>query len=170
MLAVQAKIIRRPETGTLWKNTKLQSRGSRIVLQSGGRVSVIRVLLVDDFARIREVARAMLNTNPDLQVVGEAADGLEAVHLAEKLQPDLIVLDLNLPTLNGLEAARRIRALSPGSKIVMVSQECSADIVQEAIHSGALGYVRKSAMAEQLIPTIEAVLQGKRLLLGMPDM
>jgi DNA-binding NarL/FixJ family response regulator len=108
-------------------------------LQDGVRVSVIRVLLVDDFARHREVIRAMLRANHDLQVVGEAADGLEGVRMAEQLQPDLIVLDLNLPSLNGLEAARRIRKLSPGSKIVIASQECSADLVQEAIRSGVMG-------------------------------
>ena len=128
---------------------------------------MIRVLLVDDFARHREIIREILRTNPDLQVVGEAADGLEAVHVAEKLQPDLIVLDLNLPSLNGLEAARRIRKLSPGSKIVMASEECSDDIVREAIRSGVLGYVRKSEMDSQLVPTIEAALQGKCLLPGM---
>jgi DNA-binding NarL/FixJ family response regulator len=76
-------------------------------------VSAIRVLLVDDFAKFREAVREMLSTNHDFQVVGEAADGLEAVHMAEKLQPDLIVLDLNLPSLNGLAAARRIQAKLP---------------------------------------------------------
>jgi DNA-binding NarL/FixJ family response regulator len=111
----------------------------------------------------------MLRANHDLQVVGEAADGLEGVRMAEQLQPDLIVLDLNLPSLNGLEAARRIRRLSPASKVVMASEECSDDIVQEAIRSGALGYVRKTEMASQLIPAIEAALQGKRLMLGIPD-
>jgi DNA-binding NarL/FixJ family response regulator len=135
---------------------------------SSWQMSVIRVLLVDDFARHREIIRAILRANHDLQVVGEAADGLEAVQLAERLQPDLIVLDLNLPCLNGLEAARRIRKLSPGSKIVMASEEYSDDIVQEAVRSGALGYVRKSEIVSQLIPTIEAALKGKRLLLGMP--
>jgi DNA-binding NarL/FixJ family response regulator len=111
----------------------------------------------------------MLRANHDLLVVGEAADGLEAARVAEQLQPDLIVLDFNLPGLNRLEAARRIRRLSPGSKIVMASDECSDDVVQESVRSGALGYVRKSEMATQLVPTIEAALQGKRLLLGKPD-
>jgi DNA-binding NarL/FixJ family response regulator len=109
----------------------------------GVRVSVVRVLVVDDFARHREVIRAMLMTNDDLQVVGEAADGLEAVRMAQQLQPDLVVLDLNSPGLSGLEVARRIRKLSPGSKIVMASEECSDDIVQEAIRSGALGICEK---------------------------
>jgi CheY-like chemotaxis protein len=134
-----------------------------------GRVRT-HVLLVDDFARHREVVRAMLRTSHDLQIVGEAADGPEAVRMAEELQPDVIVLDLNLPSLSGLAAARRIRKLSPGSKIIMASEECSDDIVQEAVRSGVVGYVKKSAMVEQLIPTIKAVLQGNRLLLGIPDL
>ena len=133
-------------------------------------MSITRVLLVDDFARCRETVGAMLRPNRDLEVVGEAADGLEAVRLAEQLQPDLILLDLNLPGLNGIEVARRIRKLSPGSKIVMMSEECSHDIVEEAVRSGVLGYVRKSAMAKQLIPTIEAAFQGKVRLLGASDL
>ena len=132
-------------------------------------MSAIRVLLVDDFAGVRECIRSMLGNHSDFEVVGEAADGLEAIHMAEKLQPDLIVLDLAMPRLNGLEAARRIRRLSPGSKIVMVSQECSAAAVQEAVRSGVMGYVRKVEMASQLIPAIEAALRGKRLVLGMLD-
>jgi chemotaxis response regulator CheB len=93
------------------------------------RVSFIRVLVVDDFARFRGFVSSMLGKHPDFQVVGEASDGLEAVQKAEKLQPDLIVLDLGLPSLNGLEAARRIRRLSSKSKIIVASQEFSAEVV-----------------------------------------
>jgi DNA-binding NarL/FixJ family response regulator len=132
-------------------------------------VSVIRVLVVDDFARFRDIIRSLLSRIPGLQVVGEADDGLEGVQLAEKLQPDLIVLDLNLPSLDGLEVARRTSKLSPGSKIVIASQECSPGVVQEAVRSGVLGFVAKAEIASQLIPAIEAALQGKRILLGTPD-
>jgi DNA-binding NarL/FixJ family response regulator len=111
----------------------------------------------------------MLSKYLDLKVVGGASDGLEAVHLAEKLQPDLIVLDLDLPGLNGLEAARRISRLSPNAKIIIASQESSADFVQEALRSGASGYVVKAKMANQLLPAIEAVLQGRRFVPGMLD-
>jgi DNA-binding NarL/FixJ family response regulator len=90
-------------------------------------MAVIRVLLVDDFARHREIMRSMLRANRDLLVVGEAADGLKAVQMAQHLQPDLIVLDLNLPSLSGPEAARRIRKLSPRSRIIIASEECSDD-------------------------------------------
>jgi DNA-binding NarL/FixJ family response regulator len=100
----------------------------------------------------------------ELQIVGEAADGLEAVREAEELQPDLIVLDLGLPTLNGIEAARRIRKLSPKSKILFVSQESSADVVQEALSLGALGYVVKTDAGSELLAALEAVRQGRQYL------
>jgi DNA-binding NarL/FixJ family response regulator len=104
----------------------------------------------------------MLSDCPDLLVVAEPSDGLEAVREAKELQPDLIVLDLSIPKLNGLEAARRIRALSPKSKIIIASLESSADFVREALRSGAAGYVIKAESFNQLLPAIEAVLQGKR--------
>jgi DNA-binding NarL/FixJ family response regulator len=97
-----------------------------------------------------------------LLVVAEASDGLEAVRKAEELQPDLIVLDLNMPKLNGLEATRRICTLSPKSKIIIASLESSADFVWEALRSGAAGYVTKAEILNQLLPAIEAVLQGER--------
>ena len=99
---------------------------------------------------------------PALQIVGETSDGLEAVHKAEELQPDLIVLDIGLPTLNGIEAARRIRKLSPESKIVFISQESSADVVQEALALGALGYVVKAHAGSELLAAVEAVLEGRQ--------
>jgi DNA-binding NarL/FixJ family response regulator len=132
-------------------------------------VSVVRVLVVDDFEGFRDAISSMLSKSPNLQVVGEASDGLEAVHKAEKLQPDVILLDLGLPSINGLEAARRIHRLSPKSKIIFASLESSTEIVQEALRSGAHGYVIKTEMASQLLPAIEAVLEGRRFVLGMVD-
>jgi DNA-binding NarL/FixJ family response regulator len=132
-------------------------------------VSVVRVLVVDDFEGFRNAISSMVSKRPELQVVGEASDGLEAVHKAEKLQPDLILLDVGLPSINGLEAARRIRKRSPGSRIIFASMESSTDIVQEALRSGAHGYVIKTELASQLLPAIEAVLEGRRFVLGMVD-
>jgi DNA-binding NarL/FixJ family response regulator len=86
----------------------------------------------------------------------------------QKISALLIEVPVDLPGLSGLEAARRKWKLFPGSRVVMASEECSDDIVQEAIRSGVLGYVRKSEMASQLVPTKEAALQGKRCMLGMP--
>jgi DNA-binding NarL/FixJ family response regulator len=94
--------------------------------------SLFRVLVVEDYEPFRRFVCSTLAKRPGMQIIGEAADGLEAVEKAEELQPDFIVLDIGLPTLNGVEAARRIRKLSPKSKILFVSQESSADVVQEA--------------------------------------
>jgi DNA-binding NarL/FixJ family response regulator len=119
-----------------------------------------RVLVVDDFEAFRRFVCSTLGKNPELQVVGEASDGLEAVHKAKELQPDLILLDLGLPTLNGIEAARQIRKLAPESKILFLSQESSADVVQEALSMGALGYIVKAHAGSELLAAVEAVLQG----------
>jgi DNA-binding NarL/FixJ family response regulator len=125
-------------------------------------VPSIRILVVDDFEAFRQFVCSTLGKNPELQVVGEASDGSEAVHKAEELQPDLIVLDIGLPTLNGIEVARRIRKLAPESKILFLSQESSADVLQEALGSGALGYVVKAHAGSELLAAVETVLQGKR--------
>jgi len=129
-------------------------------------MSSVRVLVVEDFEPFRRFFRSTLGKRPELQTAGEASDGLEAVHKAEVLQPDLIVLDLGLPTLDGIEAARRIRKLSPKSKIIFVSQESSADIVQEALSVGALGYVVKTHAASDLLAAVDAVLEGRQFVSG----
>jgi DNA-binding NarL/FixJ family response regulator len=125
-------------------------------------LSSIRILVVDDYRPFRQWVCSTLGKKPELQVVGEASDGLEAVQKAVELKPDLILLDLGLPKLNGIEAARRIRKLSPESKILFVSQQSSADIVQEALISGALGFVVKAHAGTELLTGVEAVLQGKQ--------
>jgi DNA-binding NarL/FixJ family response regulator len=125
-------------------------------------VSSVRILVVDDYEPFRRFIRSALRKGPELQIVGETSDGLEAVNKAEELQPDLIVLDIGLPTLNGIEAARRIRKLSPQSKIIFVSQEFSADVVQEALSLGALGYVVKTHAGSELLAAVEAIRQGRQ--------
>jgi DNA-binding NarL/FixJ family response regulator len=122
------------------------------------------VLVVDDYEPFRRFVRSTLEQRPDLQVIGEASDGLEAVHKAEELQPDLIVLDLGLPTLNGIEAARRIRKLSPECKILVLTQESSSAVVQEVLSFGALGYVVKAHAGSELLAAVEAVSQGRQFL------
>jgi DNA-binding NarL/FixJ family response regulator len=97
-----------------------------------------------------------------LQVVGEALDGLEAIQKAVELKPELILLDIGLPMLNGLEAARQIRKLVPESKVIFLSQESSADVLQEALRIGAWGYVVKAGAETELLTAVEAVISGKR--------
>jgi len=124
-------------------------------------VSSISVLVVEDFAAFRQFITATLASMRGLQVIGEASDGLEAVQKARELQPDLILLDIGLPSLDGIEVARRIRKLAPASKIIFVTQESSADVVQVGVDLGANGYVVKAHAGRDLVATIEAVLSGK---------
>src|SRR5438552_536660 len=123
---------------------------------------IVEVLVVDDFLPWWRFVGSMLQEQPRLRIVGGASDGLEAVEKARELQPDLILLDIGLPTLNGIEAARRIRELSPKSKILFLSENRSWDIVEEALRTGAGGYVVKSDAARELLSAVEAVLTGKR--------
>ena len=124
--------------------------------------STFRVLVVDDYEPWRAFVATMLEKQPELQIIGEAKNGLEAVQIAQQTQPDLILLDIGLPTLNGIEAARRIREVSPHSKILFVSENRSRDIAEEAVRSGGRGYVVKAAAASELLPAIEAVLKDLR--------
>jgi DNA-binding NarL/FixJ family response regulator len=120
----------------------------------------LRVLLVEDFEPFRRFIRTTLQ--PELQIIAEVSDGLEAVSKAEELQPDLILLDIGLPGLNGIEVARQIRKLSSQSKILFVSQESSPDVIEEAMNSGALGYVVKAHAATELLAAVEAVREGRK--------
>jgi DNA-binding NarL/FixJ family response regulator len=121
----------------------------------------IRVLVVDDFEDWRRQTGRLLQARREFRIVGEASDGAEAVRKADELRPDLILLDIGLPTLNGIEAARQIRQLSPNSRIVFVSQDNSQDVVQVALSSGALGFVYKPRAGSELLPAIDAALKGK---------
>jgi CheY-like chemotaxis protein len=122
--------------------------------QNTSPVARARVLVVEDFPDYR-------------RFISEVPDGLEAVQKAAQLKPDLILLDIGLPTMNGIEAARQIRNLSPESKIVFVSQETSADVVKEALSTGAWGYVVKAEAASQLLAAVEAVVSGTRFVTGL---
>jgi len=127
-------------------------------------VSSIRVLIVEDFVPFRQFISSRLATRHDLQVICEVSDGLEAVQKAVELKPDLILLDIALPSLNGIEAARRIRKLVPESKIIFLSQESSADLVQEAFSLGARGYVVKTKAGSELLAAVDAVISGKKFI------
>jgi CheY-like chemotaxis protein len=124
--------------------------------------SSVGVLVVDDYEPFRRFVCSTLAQRPELQVIGEASNGLEAVQKTEELQPDLIVLDLGLPELNGIEAARQIRNLVPKAKIIFLTQESSDDAAQEALSLGALGYVVKAHAGSELLAAVEAVCQGRQ--------
>jgi DNA-binding NarL/FixJ family response regulator len=124
--------------------------------------SRIRVLVVDDNEPFRGFVRATLSTRPELRIISEVSDGFEAVQKAQELQPGLIVLDIGLPGLNGLEAARRIRKLSPSSAVLFLSQESSPEIVHEAFCLGALGFVIKTHAASDLLLAVDAVLRKEQ--------
>jgi len=121
-----------------------------------------RILIVDDFEDWRQQVHLLLQARPEWQVIAEASEGFEAIRKAEDLKPDLILLDFSLPKLNGLEASRRIRQLSPNCKIVFLSQNNDPDLVLTALSAGAKGYVHKTDAQSELLPALDAVLRGKR--------
>jgi CheY-like chemotaxis protein len=104
----------------------------------------------------------LLQARPEWQVIAEASDGSETIQKAEELKPGLILLDIGLPKLNGIEAARRIRQLSPSSKIVFLSHNNDRDFVRAALSTGALGYIHKTDAAGELLPAVDAVLRGQQ--------
>lgn len=124
--------------------------------------STTGVLVVEDFGPFRSFIRSLLGANANLQVVGEACDGQDAVEKAQRLKPGVILMDISLPGLDGLEATRQIREFAPSSKIVFVTQEDSVEVVQEAFRLGASGYIVKKQAGKDLLPGLSAVLQGQR--------
>ena len=120
-----------------------------------------RILVVDDFEPFRRLTRSMLKP-PRFRVVGQASDGPEAVQKAQELQPDLILLDIGLPKLNGLCAAEQMRKVAPRSIILFLTQNNSQDVVQKALDLGALGYLQKTRTQRDLLRAIESVLEGKQ--------
>jgi len=131
-------------------------------LKTNGAGAQVRILVVDDHEPFRRFVSSTLSEQTNLKVIGEVADGLEAVHQAEALQPDLILLDIGLPGLNGIEAARRIGKLAPNARIIFLTQESSADVVREAFSLGAWGYVIKIQAGQELLIAVESVMQNKQ--------
>jgi two-component system, NarL family, response regulator LiaR len=138
--------------------------------------SLIRILIADDHAVVREGLKALINGKPDLTVIGEAADGLEAVDRAGALQPDVILMDLVMPHHNGLEAIRAIKWTNPAARILVLTSFAEDDQVFTAIKAGALGYLLKDSSPQELIEAIRCVYRGepslhpvvaKKLVLGL---
>lgn len=119
---------------------------------------MVRVLVVDDFEGWRQMACEAVTEMPGLIVVGQASGGIEAVGKAQALRPDLVLLDIGLPDLNGIEVARALSSISPESKIVFLSENRSPEVIAEAYRAGASGYVTKSSMDGHLRAAIKAAL------------
>lgn len=126
----------------------------------------LRILIVDDFEKFRRYLCSALEQDRRFEIVGQACDGMEAVQKAAELKPDLVLLDVGLPKLNGVHAAREVRKVAPLAKILFISQEFSFDVVKAALRSGALGYIQKLNVAKELLPGIEAVLAERYFVRG----
>ncbi len=124
----------------------------------------VRILVVDDFAPFRTLVSSILTEQPGYQVVGQAKDGLEGIQRAEELKPDLIVLDMDIPTLNGIEVARQIRRCSPNSIILFLTVNDDAELACEALRAGGRGYVLKADAVAELSEAAKTVLSGKRFI------
>ena len=130
----------------------------------GTCLTSVRTLVVDDFGPWQDFVISALAQRSDIQIVGVASDGVQAVQIAEGIQPDLVLLDMNLPGLHGIEVARQIRRLAPGCKIIFLTGDSDRDLVRIALQAGASGYVHKWEAATELLPSIDAVLLGRRYL------
>ena len=122
------------------------------------------IVLADDHHIVRQGLRALLEGQPDFQLVGEAGDGLEAVQLTERLKPDVLIIDLMMPSLNGLEATRQVSQRSPHTRVVILSMHANEAYVLEALRNGAAGYVLKDSSAADLVHAVREVVAGRRYL------
>lgn len=120
----------------------------------------MRILIVDDFEPWRRAVRSIFENDADLEIVGESGDGLDAVRQSETLQPDLVLLDIQLPTMNGLEAAEKILQVSPATKILFLSSFQGDDTMREALKFGA-GFVVKADAARDLLPIVQAICRNE---------
>ena len=127
----------------------------------------VRVLLVDDFLPWREYVRTLIAERKDLSIEAEASDGLEAIEKIKEAHPELVLLDMGLPKLNGIEVLKQALVISPSIRIIVLTQENSADFVQEAVRLGAMGYVNKADARTELLRAIDSVLQGRRFATGI---
>lgn len=124
----------------------------------------IHVLLVEDHAPTRQLVKALISQEADLVVVADVGSGEEAVETARRLGPDVVVMDIKLPGMNGIDAARRILSERPDTRVLVLSNHTGQALIQSVLDAGGLGYVRKSHAFEELVPAIRAVSAGKQYL------
>src|SRR5215510_1130371 len=124
----------------------------------------LRVLLAEDHQTVREGLKMLIGQQPDMEVVGEAADGREAIDRAQKLKPDVVVMDISMPGLNGLKATRKLKETSPEIQVVALTRHNEGGYLQELLQAGAAGYVLKQSSSDELIRAIRAVGSGKSYL------
>jgi DNA-binding NarL/FixJ family response regulator len=125
---------------------------------------MIRVLLADDHAVVRDGLRALLEAQPGIEVVGDVANGREAVRAAQKLRPDIVVMDIAMPDLNGIEATLQIQDTSPSTRILILSMHSSTEHIFRALQAGARGYLLKDSAGTEVVEAVRAVHAGKRYL------
>lgn len=124
----------------------------------------IRILLADDHTLVRSGIRSLLEDEPGLSVIGEAEDGRTAVTMASQLKPDVVVMDIAMPLLNGLEATRQIKTQCPGVKVLILSMHDNEEYIRQVLEAGAMGYILKDAAARELISAIQSVHRGEAVL------
>jgi len=124
----------------------------------------VRVFLADDHAMVRDGLRMVLDAQPDMKVVGEAADGREAVRLVTELDPDVVIMDIAMPELNGIDATHLILEQNSGVKVIILSMYLSSEYVARAMRAGALGYLLKASASIMLVDAVRAVIAGQRYL------
>jgi DNA-binding NarL/FixJ family response regulator len=129
-------------------------------------VQEIRTLVVDDFKGWRDFARGTLGKIPGLLIIGEADDGLEAIEKAQELQPDLVILDIGIPIIDGFEVAQEIRRTCRKSKIIFLSGDHFADAIEESLHAEVSAYVLKSRATVELVPAVEAAFNDGQMMHG----
>ena len=129
----------------------------------------VRILIADDHEVVRRGVRSLLTSRKEWNVCGEAVDGRDAVKKAKELKPDVVVLDISMPHLNGFEAARLIHKEVPQSKILILSQHNVSEMLQTALDAGARGYVSKSDVSRDLLPAVEAIIHNRSTFISQTE-
>jgi len=161
-LATISRLVPRKDVSDVLRNVSFVIDATLSKRNLRGPFSLTRVLIVDDHEVVRRGVRSLLEARPDFDVCGEAVDGQDGVEKARQLKPDVVVMDVSMPKLNGFEATRVILSVLPDTVVLILSQHASQEIIKQAFHAGARGYVLKSSLANQLESTVDAVSHGDR--------